>query len=87
MPMDIELILNSVRKTGKVLIAHEDNLTGGIGGEIAALVSEHAFEFLDAPITRVGALDIPTPYSPPLEEYFLPNTKKIISAVKNLAAF
>lgn len=87
MPLDVELILNSVRKTGKVLIAHEDNITGGIGGEIAAIISEQAFEFLDAPIKRIGALDIPTPYSPPLEEFFLPNTKKIVAALRELAAY
>lgn len=87
MPLDIELILSSVKKTGKVLIVHEDNITGGIGGEISALISENVFQYLDAPITRVGALDIPTPYSPPLEEYFLPNTKKVIAAVKALSAY
>lgn len=87
MPLDVELIMNSVRKTGKVLIAHEDNITGGIGGEISALISEQAFEFLDAPVRRIGALDIPTPYSPPLEEYFLPNAKKMAAALKELAAF
>lgn len=87
MPLDIDIILRSVKKTGKVLIAHEDNLTGGIGGEIAAIISEQAFEYLDAPIKRIAALDIPTPYSPPLEEFFLPNTKKIVAAVKDLAAY
>ncbi|MEW5800443.1 MAG: alpha-ketoacid dehydrogenase subunit beta [Bacteroidota bacterium] len=87
MPLDSELILNSVRKTGKVLIAHEDNITGGIGGEISAIISEQAFEFLDAPVKRLGALDIPTPYSPPLEEFFLPNTKKMVAALKVLAAY
>lgn len=87
MPLDTELILASVRKTGKVLIAHEDNLTGGIGGEIAAIISEKAFEHLDAPVRRLGALDIPTPYSPPLEEFFLPNAKKLTAAARELAAY
>lgn len=87
MPLDIELIMNSVRKTGKVLIAHEDNITGGIGGEISALISEQAFEYLDAPVRRIGALDIPTPYSPPLEEYFLPNATKMTAVLKELAAY
>lgn len=87
MPLDKELILNSVRKTGKVLIAHEDNVTGGIGAEISAIISEHAFEFLDAPLKRLGAYDIPTPYSPPLEEFFLPNTEKIVKALRDLALF
>jgi len=87
MPLDKELILSSVRKTGKVLIAHEDSVTGGIGGEIAALIAEFAFENLDAPIKRVGAMDIPTPFAPTLEEYFLPNKEKILEALRELAAF
>ena len=87
MPLDKDLILSSVRKTGKVLIAHEDTLTGGIGGEIAALVAEFAFESLDAPIKRVGAMDIPTPFAPTLEEYFLPNKERILTALQELAAF
>lgn len=87
MPLDTELILASVRKTGKALIVHEDNLTGGIGGEIAAIISEKAFEHLDAPVRRLGALDIPTPYSPPLEEFFLPNAKKLTAAARELAAY
>jgi 2-oxoisovalerate dehydrogenase E1 component beta subunit len=86
-PLDKELILTSVRKTGKVLIVHEDTLTGGIGGEIAALIAEFAFQFLDAPSKRIGALDTPTPYSPTLEEYFLPDSKKIIKALRDLAVF
>ena len=87
MPFDKELILSSVRKTGKVLIAHEDSVTGGIGGEIAALIAEFAFENLDAPIKRVGAIDIPTPFAPTLEEYFLPNKEKILAALRELAAY
>lgn len=86
-PLDTELIFSSVKKTGKVLIAHEDNITGGIGGEISALISDHCFQFLDAPVKRIGAIDTPTPYSPPLEEYFLPNTKKITDSLRELAAF
>ncbi|MGA9408656.1 MAG: alpha-ketoacid dehydrogenase subunit beta [Bacteroidota bacterium] len=87
MPLDKELILSSVRKTGKVLIVHEDTVTGGIGGEVAALVAEFAFQSLDAPIKRVGAIDTPTPYAPTLEEYFLPNKVKIVAALRALAAF
>ncbi len=86
-PLDTEIILASVRKTGKVLIAHEDTITGGIGGEIAALIVEFAFQFLDAPIKRIGAIDTPTPYSPPLEDFFLPNKEKIITALRELAKF
>lgn len=87
MPLDTELIFSSVRKTGKVLVAHEDNITGGIGGEISALISQHCFEYLDAPIQRLGSLDTPTPYSPPLEEFFLPNTKKVVAALIELAKY
>ncbi|MGA7162114.1 MAG: alpha-ketoacid dehydrogenase subunit beta [Bacteroidota bacterium] len=86
-PLDKELILSSVKKTGKVLIVHEDTVTGGIGGEIAALVAEFAFQNLDAPIKRVGAIDTPTPYASTLEEYFLPNKEKILTALRGLAAF
>jgi 2-oxoisovalerate dehydrogenase E1 component len=70
-PLDTEAILNSAGKTGKVLIVHEDTITGGIGGEIAALVSEHCFESLDAPVMRVGSLDTPVPMNADLENNFL----------------
>ena len=87
MPLDTEAIFSSVKKTGKVLIVHEDSLTGGIGGEIAALISAHCFQYLDAPIQRVASLDAPVPYSPTLEEYFLPNTEKVLNALRELTAF
>lgn len=87
MPLDLNLIYSSVRKTGKVLIAHEDNMTGGIGGEIAALIAEHCFQSLDAPVKRIGAIDTPTPYSPTLEEFFLPNAQKVLAALKELASY
>lgn len=87
LPLDREAILDSVKKTGKVLIVHEDTLTGGIGGEIAAVISEHAFEYLDAPIRRIASLDTPVPYAPTLEEYFLPNTLKVREALRELAAY
>jgi 2-oxoisovalerate dehydrogenase E1 component beta subunit len=87
-PLDTEAILASVRKTSKVLIVHEDNLTGGLGGEIAALISQHAFEHLDGPITRVCAPDVPAmPYSKPLEEAFMPTPAKIADAMRKLAAY
>lgn len=86
-PLDKELILDSVRSTGKVLIVHEDNLTGGIGAEIAALISEHAFNSLDAPIRRVAALDTPVPFAPTLEEFYLPNTRKIVQALRELSGY
>ncbi len=87
LPLDKETILNSVKKTGKVLIVHEDTLTGGIGGEISALITEHAFEFLDAPIRRVASLDTPVPFAPTLEEAFLPSAKKVLVELKKLAAY
>lgn len=86
-PFDRELFLSSVRKTGRALIVHEDHKTGGVGAEWAALVAEEAFESLDAPVRRVGALDTPIPYSPPLEEYFLPNAQKITEALRGLASY
>jgi len=87
LPLDREAILATARKTGKVLIAHEDRLTGGIGGEVAAIIAEHAFDYLDGPIKRVAALDTHVAFSPPLEEYILPNTNKIVEAIRELAAY
>ena len=87
LPLDSETILNSVRKTNRLLIVHEDTRTGGIAGEIAALVCEDAFDHLDGPITRVTGLDTPVPYSPPLEERFLPNTEKVAAAARELAKY
>jgi 2-oxoisovalerate dehydrogenase E1 component beta subunit len=87
LPLDRDAILATARKTGKVLVVHEDRLTGGIGGEVAALIGEHAFEYLDAPVRRIAALDTHTAFSPPLEEAILPNTNKIADAIRNLAAY
>jgi len=72
LPWDKETVAKSVRKTGKVLVLHEDCETGGVGGEIAAWIGEHCFEHLDAPVMRVGSLDTPVPFSSILEENFLP---------------
>jgi 2-oxoisovalerate dehydrogenase E1 component beta subunit len=87
MPLDKERILESVRKTGKVILLHEDNRTGGIAGELAAIVAEEAFEYLDGPVMRITAPDTPVPYSPPLEEFFLPKTPDIIRVARQLAAY
>jgi 2-oxoisovalerate dehydrogenase E1 component len=73
MPWDKEAVEKTITKTGKVLILHEDTLTGGIGGEIAAWIGENCFRALDAPIMRLGGLDTPIPFSPPLELNFLPD--------------
>jgi 2-oxoisovalerate dehydrogenase E1 component beta subunit len=86
-PMDKEAILATVKKTSKVMVLHEASRTGGIGGEIAATISEEAFEWLDAPIVRVASIDTPVPYSPPLEEYYLPQVKDVLEAARKLAAY
>ena len=86
-PLDEELILQVTRQTGKVLIVHEANLTGGVGAEVAALIGEKAFGSLDAPVQRLGALDTPVPFAPPLEEFALPNTEKILAALRSLYRF
>ena len=86
-PLDEEAILHTVRKTNRVLIVHEDTRTGGIAGEITARINERAFEWLDAPVLRVTAADVPLPYAPPLEDYVLPQTADIVHAVRTLAAY
>jgi 2-oxoisovalerate dehydrogenase E1 component beta subunit len=87
LPLDRETLLASVRKTNKLLVVHEDTRTGGIAGEIAAIVCEDAFEDLDGPIARVTGLDTPVPYAPPLEERFLPNKEKVVVAASELAKY
>lgn len=87
LPFDKEGVLRSVKKTSKALIVHEDSKTGGIGGEIAALIAEEAFEELDGPIMRVTAPDTHWPFSPPLEEFCLPNEEKILAALRRLAEY
>jgi 2-oxoisovalerate dehydrogenase E1 component len=86
-PLDVDAIIRSVRKTGKVLIVHEDTLTGGFGAEIAARIGAEAFAFLDAPIARVAAKDAPVPYGPTLENAMLPQTRDIVLALEGLAGF
>jgi len=87
LPLDEETILNSVKKTNKCLVVHEDTKTGGIAGEIAAILAEKAFHDLDGPLVRVTSLDTPVPYAPTLEEAFLPNAQKVFAAAKALANF
>ena len=87
-PLDTETLLESVKKTGRVCIVHEDNLTGGVGAEVAAIVAKDAFEYLDAPVQRVAARDVPSfPYSPTLEDVLLPGPADIISAARELVAY
>ncbi len=85
-PLDLDTILGSVRKTNRLVVAHESHRRLGIGAEIAALVQEHAFDFLDAPIARVGAMDIPIPYSRVLEDAALPGTENILQAIRGVVA-
>ena len=87
LPLDEETILQSVRKTHKCLVLHEDTKTGGIAGEIAALLCEKAFQELDGPVLRVTSLDTPVPYAPTLEEAFLPNAQKVFAMAKELAKY
>jgi len=82
-PLDKELIYDSVRKTGRLIIVEEDNLTNGWGAEIAALAADEVFEWLDAPIKRVASPDVPPPFAPVLEAEYLPDEDKIIAAVES----
>lgn len=87
-PLDKEAILASTVKTGKILIVHEDNLTGGIGGEISALIAEYAFEYLDAPIRRLGSPDVPpVAFNADLEKFYMLNPQKIATSIQELAAY
>ena len=86
-PLDTEAILTTARKTGKVLIVHAANRLAGVGAEVAALITDEAFEWLDAPIRRMGGLDVPVPFSPPLEDAYRPNADKIYQTALALAQF
>jgi 2-oxoisovalerate dehydrogenase E1 component beta subunit len=87
LPMDDEAIIATVKKTNRVLIVHEDTRTGGVAGEITARINERAFEWLDAPILRVTAADVPLPFAPPLEDYVLPQVADIVAVARRLAAY
>jgi len=87
-PLDRDTILESVRRTGKAMVVHEDNLTGGFGAEVAAVIAQHAFDSLDGPVVRVAAPDIPAmPFNTPQEEFFMPSPEKIADAARKLAAY
>jgi 2-oxoisovalerate dehydrogenase E1 component beta subunit len=86
-PWDKEAVLSSVEKTSKALVLHEDTLTGGFGAEIAATISEEAFESLDAPVRRIAAPDTPVPFSPPLEKAFIPQVQDVVAGLKELAEY
>jgi pyruvate dehydrogenase E1 component beta subunit len=85
-PLDLEAIVGSVERTGRLLVAHEAVEHGGFGAEVAALVQAAAFDFLDAPIARVGAPFAPIPFSAPLEDAYLPGVDEIVAAVQRLVA-
>ena len=87
LPYDEQCVLSSARKCSKVILLHEDTRVGGLAGELAAVIAEKAFADLDGPIVRVTAPDTPVPFSPPLEEYFLPNVQKIADAARQLAVY
>lgn len=87
LPYDEAAVLGSVRKCGKVILLHEDTRIGGMAGELAAMIAEKAFDDLDGPIVRLTAPDTPVPFSPPLEEYFLPNAQTVIGAARKLAEY
>ena len=86
-PLDREAIAATVRRTNKVIVLHEDVRTGGIAGEISAIINEEAFESLDGPVVRVTAPDTPVPFSPPQEEYFLPQASDVVREAKKLLAY
>ena len=87
-PLDTDTLLESVRKTSKAMVVHEDTKAGGIGGEIAAVIAEEAFEDLDAPVMRIAGPEVPAmPFSPLLEAQFMPSAEKIAAAIRDLAAY
>ncbi len=86
-PLDKEAILATVKKTNRVMILHEASLTGGIGGELSAIIAEEAFEWLDAPIIRVASIDAPVPFAPQMEDYFLPSLDEIVDSARKIAAY
>ena len=86
-PWDREAVLEAARQTSKVLVLHEDTRTGGFGAEIAATIAEEAFEHLDAPVKRIAAPDSPVPFSPPLEQAFIPQVADVVAGLRELAAY
>ena len=87
-PLDVPTVLESVKKTGRLLVVHEDNVTGGVGAEVAAVAAGEAFEFLDAPVTRLCGPDVPTmPFAQTLEDAYMPNVERIAESMRTLAAY
>ena len=84
-PLDKELIERSIAKTHKAVIVTEENRRGGYGGELSAIIAEEMFDYLDGPVVRIGALDSPVPFAPVLEQLYIPNSKDIVKAVREMA--
>ena len=87
MPLDREAITQTVKKTNKVILLHEDTKTGGLAGELAAIINEEAFSDLDGPIVRITGLDTPVPFSPPLEHFFLPKVEDVVREARKLHSY
>jgi 2-oxoisovalerate dehydrogenase E1 component beta subunit len=87
LPLDREAIAATVRRTNKVIILHEDTRTGGIAGEVSAVINEEVFDELDGPIVRITARDTPVPFSPPLEDYFLPKVTDVVREARRLQSY
>jgi 2-oxoisovalerate dehydrogenase E1 component beta subunit len=86
-PLDKDAVIQTVRKTNKAIVLHEDTQTGGIAGEIAAIIQEGAFDQLDGPVVRITALDTPVPFSPPQEERFLPQVRDLVERARWLKSY
>ena len=86
-PLDLDLIISSIEKTNRAIVVHEDNLTGGFGGEISSLINEHVFELLDAPVKRVASKDVPVAYSAILEDQILVQTDWILDSIKEVVEY
>jgi len=87
LPLDRDAIAATVRRTNKVIILHEDTRTGGIAGEVAAIINEEVFGELDGPVVRITSRDTPVPFSPPLEDYFLPNVADVVREARRLRSY
>ena len=83
-PWDVDAVIESVDRTGRVVIAHQASRRSGFGAEVAAVIAERGFDLLDAPVARVGGLNVPVPFSPPLENFVLPDAGRVVTAVRRL---
>jgi 2-oxoisovalerate dehydrogenase E1 component beta subunit len=87
LPLDRDAIRDTVQKTNRAIVLHEDTITGGIAGEVAAIINEECFDALDAPIARIASADTPVPFSPPLEEAFLPKVEDVVREARRLKRY